>query len=456
MRRGERIPSVRRRLLLLLPLPAIVVLLLGTISDFLTAGAHFRDAYDQGLSDLARAVAAHVEADDHGALVLALPAPAIAALRTDSVDSIYFRVAGPDGHFIAGDRDLPGLDASAEALTRGDGTYLGRPIRLVGLRNETPAGPVVVTAAETLHKRDRARAAILSTSLAVDLVEIAVILAIILIAVKVSLTSLRDVEAQIGQRTGEDLSPLPIATVPVEIRGVVQTLNQLFHTVRGNSEAQRRFLESAAHQLRTPLAGISAQLELLVGDEGDRERKERLAAALGGARRLAHTTQQLLTLARSDQAANLRWEFARVDLTELTAGVITERLPEADRAGIDLGAQIEPAFIYGVAWLLHEALGNLVDNSIAYTPAGGSITASCGSKDGRPFLRVVDAGTGIPAGERELVTDRFFRASNSRGTGSGLGLAIVREVAQLHGASLVIDAGPDGTGTSIEITFPAR
>jgi len=122
-------------------------------------------------------------------------------------------------------------------------------------------------------------------------------------------------------------------------------------------------------------------------------------------------------------------------------------------AGIDIGAETEPGAVQGVRWLLLEALSNLVNNSIAHTPAGGVVTVRCGVTDGTGFLEVSDSGIGIPVDEREQVLGRFFRGSNARGAGSGLGLAIVAEVAQLHGASVSIDSGPEGKGTSVRITF---
>lgn len=390
-----------------------------------------------------------------GEPVLDLPETALAVLRADQYDSIYYRVTDVDGHLVAGDSDLPSPPSprSNEGTTRGDARYRGEPIRVVSYHAASTAGPVTITVGETLHKRARARANILSTTLAVDFGEFGVVLAMILLGVGIALNPLRSVEAQIAERSAKDLSPLPLQSVPVEIRSVVEALNRLFQTVRTTGEAQRRFLESAAHQLRTPLTGISAQLELMTADEPDSLRRKRLAAVLEGAHRLTHTTQQLLTLARSDQAANLNWDFAPVDLEALVESVISDRLAAADIARVDLGAEIEPAAVRGVGWLLTEALGNLANNAIAHTPPGGTVTLHCGSREGRPFLRVVDTGVGIPPGERQRVMDRFFRASNSRGGGSGLGLAIVREVAQLHSATVSIDGGPDGKGTSVELLF---
>jgi two-component system sensor histidine kinase TctE len=275
------------------------------------------------------------------------------------------------------------------------------------------------------------------------------VLALIWIGVRLALGPLRSVEAQISKRSARDLTPLPRESVPTEIDGLVTALNRLFVTVRATSDAQRRFLESAAHQLRTPLTGLQVQLELLTEDPCAAAVKERLAPLLEATQRLTHTTQQLLALARSDEAANLRWEFTQIDLAEVVESTVADRISAALAAGIDIGADTEPGTIQGVRWLLLEALSNLVNNSIAHTPAGGTITVRCGAG----FVEVSDSGIGIPVNEREQVLGRFFRGSNARGAGSGLGLAIVAEVAQLHGATVSINSGPDGKGTAVRMAF---
>jgi two-component system sensor histidine kinase TctE len=448
-------PSIRWRLLTLLLLPSIGVLGAGTLSDYFASSVPLTQAYDQALLDSALAIADHIEVGEDGAPVLRLPAEALAILHADRYDSIYFKVTGSNGRVLAGEADLPSLHDRWATAIYGDAHYRGEPIRLVGHTTRTPAGAITITVGETLHKRDRAKAFALSTSLAVDLAELGVILIMILVGVRLALKPLGLVQAEIDRRSPKDLAPLPVEPVPIEVRSGILALNRLFEMVRATGDAQRRFLESAAHQLRTPLTGITAQLELMSQEEPDAARRERLNAVLDGAQRLTHTTQQLLTLARSDEAANLNWEFAPVDLAALVESVITARLTSADLSGIDLGAQIEPASAHGVAWLLHEALSNLANNAIAYTPRGGCVTLHCGMHAGAPFLKVVDDGVGIPAAERDQVMQRFFRASNTRGSGSGLGLAIVREVAQLHAATVSISDGPGGRGTSIELRFPA-
>jgi len=214
------------------------------------------------------------------------------------------------------------------------------------------------------------------------------VLAVIGFGARLALAPLREVEEQIGQRSARDLAPLPLARVPVEIRSIVETLNRLFGTVSESATAQRRFLESAAHQLRTPLTGIQAQLELMVEDEADASRKQRLTFILDAARRLTHTTQQLLTLARSDEAANLRWELTDVSLVGIVESIVADRVAAADRAGVDLGAEIGPASVKGVGWLLSEAVGNLANNAMAHSPAGAQVTVRCGVHRGAPFIAV--------------------------------------------------------------------
>jgi two-component system sensor histidine kinase TctE len=287
----------------------------------------------------------------------------------------------------------------------------------------------------------------------VDICQLGLVLALIWIGVRLALGPLRTVEAQIASRSARDLTPLPRESVPTEIEGLVTALNRLFVTVRATSDAQRRFLESAAHQLRTPLTGLQVQLELLTEDPAAAPVRERLAPLLDATQRLAHTTQQLLALARSNEAANLRWEFTQLELSEIVETTVADRISAALGAGIDMGADTEPGTIQGVRWLLLEALSNLVNNAIAHTPAGGTITVRCGVSAGAEFLEVSDSGVGIPVDEREQVLGRFYRGSNARGAGSGLGLAIVAEVAQLHGASVSIDAGLEGKGTTVRISF---
>jgi two-component system sensor histidine kinase TctE len=448
--------SIRRRLIVTLFLPAAVVLTAGTVSDYLTALPPLTDAFDQALLESALAIAAHVQPDSDGRLALHLPPDALAVLRAHSKDSIYFRVGTRDGALVAGDVDLPMPPASAANPRRGYAQYRGEPVRLVAYKTYASNQELTVTMGETLNKRTALSERILGSALATDGLVLGIILLLIWISVRLSLQPLRAMEEEISKRSAQDLTPVAAGDTPAEVRGLVAALNRLFGTVRDNAARQRQFLDNAAHQLRTPLAGIQAQVELLSRDEPDAARRERLHRVLDAARRVGRTAQQLLLLARADQSASSGWLREDVDLVAIVESTVGDQLAAAEAAGIDFGADLAEAPGHGVDWLLSEAARTLTENAIAHTPAGGRVTVRCGEREGRAFLEVEDTGVGIPAAERERVLERFYRASNTRGAGSGLGLAIVKEVAELHGADLSIEPGADGVGTRVTITLPRQ
>ncbi|HEV7714616.1 MAG TPA: sensor histidine kinase [Steroidobacteraceae bacterium] len=448
-------PSIRRRLLALLALPAIAVLLAGTLSDYFSSIEPVRDAYDQALADGALAISAHVQGYTDGKISLVLPPEAITVLRTDAVDTVYFRVSGPGGELLAGDADLPQPRNARLNPSYQTTRFRDQRIRLVNYRSTTPSGTVTTTVAETMNKREHIRTQLLSTVLTTDLAELVAILALVWIAVSLALKPLTTLRDQIARRSARELEPLSADSVPLEVRTLVDALNRLFRMIGENSRAQRQFLENATHQLRTPLAGIQAQLELLIADEPEHARRARLALTFDATRRLSHTTQQLLALARSENAVSAYSEFRVVDLAHVAESSVADHVSRAVAADIDLGAELQPAPVHGIAWLLAEAVNNLVDNAITYTPAGGSITVRCGGSDGKVFIEIVDSGIGIPPEERERVVGRFYRGKLSRGAGSGLGLAIVADVAHLHSAALTVVPGPDGRGTVVRMEFDA-
>jgi two-component system sensor histidine kinase TctE len=179
----------------------------------------------------------------------------------------------------------------------------------------------------------------------------------------------------------------------------------------------------------------------------------RLVTLQEGIRQLAHSANQLLTLARADPAANITAKNQPVDLKAIVGEVVAKFFDRALQANIDLGVEATPVIIHADPSLLDDLLSNLVDNALKYTPAGGSVTASAGMQNGKAFLAVEDTGPGIPEAERQRVRQRFYRLPNSPGHGSGLGLAIVDEIARLYGASVTIESGAGGRGTKVLLQF---
>jgi two-component system sensor histidine kinase TctE len=445
-------PSVSRRLLGLLLLPLALLLGIGVFIDYRTGSAPIRAAYDRALHEMALAVAAHLhDADADGRIDADLPPQAVAVLRADSVDAIYFVVRGADGHVVSGDGDLPpAADAQHEFS---DGMFRGEAIRMVSHPTRIGHTAVTITIAETTRKRSAAIRSILTTIVLTDIVQLGGTLLLVWIGVRYGVRPLRALGEQIAQRSARDLAPLDRAQVPSEVRPLVHTLNALFETVRDNARAQQQFLADAAHQLRTPLSGIIAQLDLLARETGGEALGARLRALHEGTQRLAHTANQLLALARSERSATTHDDFHVVDLEALATDAVAQYLDRSLLARIDLGAETAHARIVGGAWLLRELLGNLVDNALTYTPPGGRVTVRSGAHGPIRFIEVEDDGPGIPPDERSRVRERFRRLPGSPGDGCGLGLAIVDEIAHAHDAAFSIEDGAGGRGTRARIEF---
>jgi len=335
----------------------------------------------------------------------------------------------------------------------GDRVFRGRPIRIARYTTRVGNAQVSVVIAETLRKRISATRRILTTVVLTDILQLAGTLLLVWLAVRYGVRPLRALGEQIAQRSGRDLAPLDPGPVPAEVRPLVSALNSLFDTVRAAARAQQQFLADAAHQLRTPLTGLIAQLDLLARDSSSEPLRGRLSALHEGTRRLAHTANQLLALARSERSATTPDDFQPVALPLLVGDVVAHQLDRSLAAQIDLGADSAPASVHGSEWLLRELLANLVDNALSYTPAGGRVTVRCGSGPGGAFLEVEDDGPGIPAAERQRVRERFYRLRGTRGDGCGLGLAIVEEIARAHEADFVIGEGAGGRGTRARVEF---
>jgi two-component system sensor histidine kinase TctE len=267
------------------------------------------------------------------------------------------------------------------------------------------------------------------------------------------LAPLQAMRASLDARKPDDLAPLPADPLALELAPVASAINQLLDRVRQVSRSQQEFLANAAHQLRTPLAGLKTQLEWLQRGEADRDEATRsLALMMSSAERMIRQTNQLLALARAEPGQFEKARLYPLALDKLVEESIQHFVEEADKKRIDLGFDLSPVTIRGDSFLLRDLIDNLVDNAIRYSPAGGRVTVSCHAVEGTGVLTVEDDGPGVPAAERELVFSRFYRLSQNT-HGSGLGLAIVRDIAADHGARIVLDAGRDGGGTVFSVYF---
>ncbi|NBX20332.1 MAG: sensor histidine kinase, partial [Betaproteobacteria bacterium] len=274
------------------------------------------------------------------------------------------------------------------------------------------------------------------------------------------------------RRSPRDLSALDPDASPDEVRPLVVSLNRLFGLVNAQAESQARFVADAAHQLRTPLAGLQAQVEAWAQAVDAQTSDKNTASAPAGsaqaaitlgadqvlrlrhaARRTSQLANQLLALSRADaRSANVQ-PLQRIDLQQLCEAVLESQLDAAMDKNIDLGLDASPVHISGQEWLLRELLVNLVDNAIKYTPSGGHVTIRCGQ--GRyAFLEVEDDGPGVPEAEHQRVLERFYRVAGTAVEGNGLGLAIANEIALVHRSQLELKPGGAGRGLCVGLRFP--
>lgn len=448
--------SLRTHLLRLLLPPVALTLAVGTVAAYYVSLEPGAEAYDQSLINTAYAVGERIRVQERG-YSLDLPSVAERLARSDRFDEVYYVVRGPDGERIAGDAGLPlppaGAEPADEVLAY-DAAREGKRLRLVEVRVPCGGRSCTVTMAETTVKRQRLARDILASS-ALPLALLAVLtLALVWFGVARGLRPLQGLSDEIGARSPHDLRPLDATQAPDEARPLVEGINRLLGEVAEANRNQQRFLANAAHQLRTPLAGLQAHTELALAQPVPQSCRAELEQVHGATVRTARLANQLLALARAEALARAPDGRPGANLRAMVEESADEWVRRALQRDIDLGFELEDLTVAGDAFLLREALANLVHNALEYTPAGGRVTVRAASRGAQgAVLEVEDDGPGIAPAERGRVLERFYRAPGTGGTGSGLGLSIVREIAAAHGAQVAIGEGEDGRGCRVTLQF---
>jgi two-component system, OmpR family, sensor histidine kinase TctE len=443
--------SISRQLVFWLAAPLLVLALCGALVHYFNNVAPGVLSSDRRLKEAANAVMAHLVIKDGRATV---DAGAAAKPALPAPDSVIYALRDSQGHLLAGDAQLPAVAMNSEtsqlfAMTQID----HRSLRTLTTRFDTRVGVLVVSVADARPGTEPVARYGLMSTLLWDFVQLDITLVLVWVGIQLGLRPVKKLRDEIAARSPLDLRPIVESSVPREIAPVVVTLNRLFGMLRTSVQAQQQFIANTAHQLRTPITGMQAQLDVLIGEPAAQPVHSRLLTLQEGARQLAHSANQLLTLARADPAANLATKNQRVDLKDIVSEVAAKFIDRALQANIDLGVEVQSVVIHADPSLLDDLLSNLVDNSLKYTPPQGTVTVSAGLQARRPFLAVEDTGPGIPKAEHQRVRQRFYRLPNSPGHGSGLGLAIVDEIARLYDAAVTIGAGADGRGTKVLVQF---
>jgi len=438
--------------------PVLVLLLaLDALACYLTA-LHFANlVYDRWLIDDTRSLASAIRTEN-GETQFDVPRVALQIFQFDEVDRTFFKIVSEHRGVIGGDRDLPsaGEKLPVNGIGLQSATVRGLRMRVVSLRIAPPQtnDTVTVTIAETLIKRNTLAGDILLAMVAPQFALAAIASLLAWLGVSRGLKPLTDLAKQIESRDQNNLSPVPQTGLPREARVLASRINELLARLGSAIRAQKRFVTDAAHQLRTPLAAVTLQVERAERAPDMATQREALQALHRSVERAGRMARQLLSLARTDPEAIHTVEPKQLDLVALARRVGEEWIPQALKRDIDFGliAPPGPVTITGDERLLGEALSNLIDNALRYTGVGGHVSVIVESEP-QPTLCVQDDGPGIPEDERVRIFERFYRVEGSAGDGCGLGLAIVEEIARLHSSTVEVSSGPDGRGSRFSIAF---
>ncbi|MCW3607100.1 ATP-binding protein [Burkholderia cenocepacia] len=298
-----------------------------------------------------------------------------------------------------------------------------------------------------------------SNAVQLGLFNTAVMLAMLGVAIwwgiRWSFGPVRDVQRAIQHKAAFDFSPLPLLTLPRELRPLVESFNRLLARLSQAVDTERRFIGDAAHELRIPLAALSAQAEVALRADSPADKDAALRRLATGVERSARLSAQLLELARLDAGSRAE-QHGPVDLARLVALIASDFDAAAHARRQTVRVAIEPVCVWGDLDEIAIAVRNLIDNALRYGREGGRVEITCDGavEAGRVRLRIADDGPGVPVDQRERIFERFYRVPGTAQPGSGIGLSLVARIAESHGGAVDVTAGIDGHGLAVILSFP--
>lgn len=385
-------------------------------------------------------------------------------IHSTTNDNLYYKVIGPGGAFIMGYDSIPEPPGGIQVLNKHlyfyDAIFLTKEVRVIAVSSLIEGrdldGWMTTFVAQTRHERDEyVYSALIEAATNVVLL-IFVTSVMLYIGVSFGLRPLHKIELTLQSRHPKDMSPIQQDDIPQEIKGLISALNDLLQRLEANIKLTRRFVDNAAHELRTPVSALLPQTDLALRRAESEREKLAVGKIRTSADKIARLTDQLLNLATAEASNMSRQSLKPVDLATLVAQHIASRkdiYPEENIA-VELGT----APINGIALAIDEVLSNLIDNAKKYGGNSAIMVRTFQQRSqssARSVLEVIDQGPGIPAADRVKVTERFFRLAKDT-YGSGLGLAIVKEIVEAHRGSLKITQGADNAGTCVRCSFPAQ
>lgn len=437
--------SLKSTIVLNLTIPMVLFFVIESSISYFVALHYVDKVYDRWLLNSAHSLIQEIKVSEQR-IVVDLPETAMKIFKRDDVDQTYFKVISETGAILAGDNFVPEAPEASQGWVKPvffDAVIYDQPVRGVSIQvvNQHLKEKIFIHVAETLGKRQGMMTDILLADLVPQVIMALLMLYFLILAVKHGLKPLQRLTRDIALRSPQDLSLIPESKVFIEVKTLTDTINDLLAKLSITIGAQQKFIANAAHQLRTPLAGLKLQVERARRETDLHSMKPALAQIQTSADRASHLVSQLLLLARSESGRGV-YEFELIDLNKIVKEVCIEWAPKAlqKRQELSFDGQDNVLLVNGNAVLLRELLANLLDNAIEYGREKGHITVRLTAGQ-VVCLEVEDDGCGIPVAERDKVFERFYRVQDSFGEGCGLGMAIVKEIADLHKAKVVLVDG---------------
>ncbi|MEY3612418.1 MAG: Sensor protein QseC [Pseudomonadota bacterium] len=460
---NRTVASLRRRLLSWILLPLVALIGVNAWVGYGNAVQAANEAYDRSLYLAARTLAEELAWRD-GRLQLDVMKAAGYLFENHTGSRLFYKVTTTGGQWLAGEATLPHVPVRTQSAVKyfalvqfDDGMYLNQAVRLAQLTHVMEesglSDPLIkITVAETMEARQQLIQHILWDTLGSQGLLLLAAAGLVIWGVQRGIRPLESFRRQLAHKADDDFLPIHPPDLPRELRPLIETLNSYLERLGRLIDIRKRFLDNAAHQLRTPLTALKTQLALAQRNAEPAQAQALLSAARQTTDDAVRLTEQLLAMTRVEHAREMH-SPQTVDLVALARRVTQEHLMRAHQLGDDLGleALVAQSEVQGVDLLLHEALSNLIDNAIHHGPVGTHITVRVGDC----WLEVEDDGPGIASEHKAHVFERFYRAAPSGVHGSGLGLAIVKEIASQHGAVMHLTSPiKEGRGTRIRMDWP--
>lgn len=473
--------SLHSQLALWVLLPQLVLWLAGGFATYRLAVYYVNQAADTALAQATRAVADRVQPIGDR-LFIDFPDAAQKIFEADPVDRYFYTVSSPPGKFLMGSYSIPLPPAGMAMRLNSPSFYDGEiaqtdtrpaptPVRPTKVRiaalylpyggTQDKPGLILVQVARSMATRENIWQLILINTL-LPLSGLIILMTIIVwVSTGRGLAPILRLRSAVEARSPADLTPLQIEAAPNELRSLVGALNNLLASLRQSMEGQRRFIADAAHQLRTPLAGLKSQTDLALDANRDPNVAMRLQLVHQNVIRSAHMIDRLLMLARAEPESPIAMDKRLIELTALVQANVAAKVPRALDFDVDLGMDESDSTTMDALWieandiLLSEALNNVIDNAIEYAGPGSEITVRTGSDGAHAVISISDTGPGLPLADRARVFERFVRATD-KGHGCGLGLAIVKEIISRYEGTITLgDVEPHGLEVTIRLPIQA-